>query len=211
MKKLLVFLLVAILCLELASAKVFYYDDEVDYWNNVDYSLSHPWKGIDMDVVTDFDNYNCISANDYNRRASANQYDSNDALDSNTASSSDLKKLRRADQLAIADENPYDGIDRDDFDNYNDWNCYTLQDYNSLAREDPYDSRRVVDFTHFDDANEIKKIGMGRYNNFFTYPDDFENFNLQYTRARQPYYEPYANRDSPYPLYGYGIRRIADY
>jgi hypothetical protein len=211
MKKLALLVLVAILSIELASAKVFYYDDEVDYRSNVNYALSHPWKGIDLDVVGDFDNYNCMSADDYNRRAGANQYDSNDELNARTASSSDLKKLRRADQLRIADENPYDNIDRDDFDDYSDWNCYTLKDYNSFARENSYDSRRVVDFTHFDDVNEIQKIGMGRYNNFFTYPDDFNNFNLQYTRAPKPYYEPYDNRDSPYPLYGYGLRIREDY
>lgn len=210
MKKFLVFLLVGILCFDLVAARVFYYDDEIDYRNNVDYALSHPWKGIDVDVVGDFDNYNCISANDYNRHARANNYDSNDVLNSKTVSLNDLKKLRREDQLRIADENPFDGIDRDDFDDYSDWNCYTLKDYNSLARENSYDGRRVVDFTHFDDVNEIKKIGMGRYNNFFQL-DDFSKFNLQYTRGRQPYYEPYDTMRSPYPLYGYGVRRIEDY
>lgn len=210
MKKLALLVLVAVLSIELASAKVFFYDDEADYRNNVGYALSHPWKGIDLDVVGDFDNYNCISADDYNRRANSNSYDANDELNARTASSSDLKKIRRADQLAIADENPYDGIDRDDFDNYNDWSCYTLKDYNSLAREDPYDSKRVVDFTHFDDIYEVQEIGKYRYNNFFQ-PDDFNKFNLQYTQARQPYYEPYDNRDSPYPLYGYGIVRREDY
>lgn len=210
MKKLALLVLVAVLSIELASAKVFFYDDEVDYRSNVGYALSHPWKGIDLDVVGDFDNYNCISADDYNRRANSNSYDANDELNARTASSSDLKKIRRADQLAIADENPYDGIDRDDFDNYNDWNCYTLKDYNSLARQNPYDSKRVVDFTHFDDIYEVQEIGKYRYNNFFQ-PDDFNKFNLQYTQARQPYYEPYDYRDSPYPLYGYGIVRREDY
>lgn len=211
MKKLALLVLVAVLSIELASAKVFFYDDEVDYRSNVGYALSNPWKGIDLDVVGDFDNYNCISADDYNSYAGANQYDAYDALDSSTASRDDLKKLRRADQLSIVDEDPYDSLDREDIDNnYDDWSCYTLKDYNSLAREDPYDSKRVVDFTHFDDIYEVQEIGMSRYNNFFQ-PDDFNKFNLQYTQARQPYYEPYDYRDSPYPLYGYGIVRREDY
>jgi hypothetical protein len=211
MKKTALFFLIALLLVEIVSAKVFYYADETDYNNNVDYALSHPYSGVDPDVVGDFRNYACISLNDYNSFAQAGSYDTYDALDASTASRDDLKKLRRADQLRIVNEDPYDSLDREDIDdNYADWNCYTLKDYNSLARQNPYDSRRVVDFTHFDDIYEVQEIGKYRYNNFFQ-PDDFNKFNLQYTQARQPYYEPYDYRDSPYPLYGYGIVRREDY
>lgn len=205
MKPLFVLLLIALLSLEIAEAKVFYYSDEIDYRNNAAYAYQHPYSGVDIDAVKDFNNYACISADDYNDYADSNHYDSHDALDAGTASQSDINKLRRADQLRIADENPYDGIDRDDFESYDEWNCYTLQDYNSLARENPYDRREVVDFTDFDHLEEVQKIGRYRYNNFFNFPEDLAKFNLQYTRGRTPYYAPYDTRDSPYPLYGYGI------
>lgn len=210
MRKLFVLLLIALLSLEIASAKVFYFSDETDYRNNVGYAYRYPYSGVDLDIVGDFDNYACVSANDYDAYASSNPYDSHDELNAGTASQSDLNKLRRSDQLKIADENPYDSIDRDNFDSYDEWNCYTLQDYNSLARENPYDRNEVVDFTDFDHIEQAQKIGKYRYNNFFSFPEDLARFNLQYTRGRQPYYEPYDTRDSPYPLYGYGIARRED-
>jgi hypothetical protein len=210
MKKISAFFLVAILCLELASARVLYYADEADYRNNVGYALHNPYDSIDPDSVGDFDMYACVSLDDYNRFANADNYDSYEPLNAKTASRDDLKKLRRDDQLRIVNENPYDSLDGDDLDDYNDWDCYTLRDYNSLASKNAYDSRRVVDFTHFDDIYEVQKIGKYRYNNFYTLPDDIARFNLQYTRAPKPYYEPYDTRRSRYPLYGYGIMRIED-
>jgi hypothetical protein len=206
MKKTLMLFLVLLLSVEMASAKVFYFADEVDRNNNIDYALGH--NGVDFERVADFNNYACMSLNDYNNYANADHYDSHDALDASTASRDDLDRLRREDQLKIADADPYDSLDRDDVDNsYSDWNCYTLQDYNSLAAQNPYDRKEVVDFTDFDHLEESQRIGAYRYNNFFA-PGDLNSFNLQNERARLPYYEPYDYRDSPYPLYGYGIRRI---
>lgn len=211
MKRLFVLFLVAILCLELASARVLYYADEADYRNNVAYALHNPYDSIDPDSVGDFDRYACISLGDYNRFANADNYDSYEPLSAKTAGRSDLQRLRREDQLRIINENPYDRLDEDDINDYNDWNCYTLRDYNSLASQNRYDNRRVVDFTHFDDIYEVQKIGKYRYNSFYTLPGDIARFNLQYTQAPKPYYEPYDYRTSPYPRYGYGIRRIEDY
>ncbi len=211
MKKLFALFLVAVICLELSSARVLYYADEVDYRNNVNYALHNPYDAVDPDVAGDFDKYACISLDDYNRFANADNYDSYEPLTAKTAKRSDLQKLRREDQLKIINENPYDSLDENDIDDYNDWNCYTLRDYNSFASQNPYDNRRVVDFTHFDDIYEVQKIGKYRYNNFYTIPKDIARFNLQYTRAPKPYYEPYDTRRTPYLLYGYGIVRIEDY
>ncbi len=210
--RLLVLLLVCLLGLaEFTSAHVFYYADEVDYRNNVAYALHHPFDGVDPDTVGDFDDYACISLDDYNRFARADQYDADEPLRASTATRDDLKRLRRENQLRIINEDPYDSLDRNDIDDDDDWNCYTLRDYNSKAREDPYDNRRAIDFTHFDDLYEVKKIGTYRYNDFYAIPDDFTYFNLQYTVSRPPYDEPYDFRRTQYPLYGYGVVHREDY
>ncbi|MEM2915879.1 MAG: hypothetical protein QXT19_00765 [Candidatus Woesearchaeota archaeon] len=211
MKNLLAFLLVAILCLEFVSARILYYADEVDYRNNVAYALHNPYDNADPDIAGDFDRYACISLDDYNKFANADNYDSYKSLTARTASRNDLKRLRREDQLKIINEDPYDGLDEADIGDYEDWNCYTLVYYNSRASRNAYDKWRVVDFTHFDDIYEVQKIGKYRYNNFYTLPEDIARFDLQYTRAPKPYYEPYAAMRTQYPLYGYGIRRIEDY
>ena len=211
MRKLFVLLLVALLSFELASARVFYYADEGDYRNNMDFALAHPYDGINPDVVGDFDKYACISLNDYNNFADENRYDGYTPLTAATASRDDLDRLRRADQLALVDADLYDSLTRDSIDTNDDMNCYTLRDYNSRAAENAYDDRDVIDFTDFRDLDEVQRIGKYRYNNFYTFPDDFARFNLQYTTALPPYYEPYDTRDTPYPLYGYGVRRVEDY
>ena len=211
MKKLALLLLIALLATELAAAKVFYYADEADYRDNVNYALAHPYDGIDADSVGDFDRYSCVSLDDHNSFANADRYDSYEPLTARTATRKDLQRLRRDDQLRLINENRYDDLDENDIDDNNDWNCYTLRDYNSVARADPYDSRRVIDFTHFDDIYDVQKVGKYRYNNFYTFPDDFAQFNLQQTRGRQPYYYPYDTWRAPYPLYGYGIARREDY
>lgn len=210
MKRLSLVFLVALIALEAASAKVFYFSDEIDYRNNVDYVLSHPHSGVDPDEVGDFRKYNCISLSDYNDFARAGRFDKYDVLDSRSADKNDLKRLRRADQLMIVDENPYDSLDRGDIDDgYDAWECYTLKDYNSFAVTNSFDRWEVVDFTDYDHLDESRKIGKYRYH--FFEPDDFTNFNLQRARARHPYYEPYDARRSPYPLYGYGMVRQEDY
>jgi hypothetical protein len=211
MKKILTLLFIALLATEIAAARVFYYADEADYRNNVAYAFAHPYDGIDLDAVGDFDDYSCISLNDYNSFANADGYDSYDPLTAKNAKRSDLQRLRRDDQLRIINEDPYDSLDENDIGDYDDWNCYTLRDYNGYARADPYDNRRVVDFTHFDDLKEVQKIGKYRYNNFYTFPDDLAKFNLQHTRRPAPYYYPYDSWRSPYPLYGYGVARREDY
>jgi len=210
MKKLPVLFLFAVLVAEIVSAKVFYFSDEIDYRDNVNYALSHPYVGIDLDEIGDFRRYNCISLADYNSFASARSFDSYDVLDSSTAGRDDLKKLRRADQLRIVDEDPYDGLDRDDIDEgYDNWECYTLKDYNLLARQNQFDKKEVVDFTDYDHLEESRRIGKYRYH--FFEPDDFAEFNLQYAVGRRPYYSPYDYSRSGYPLYGYGVARIEDY
>jgi hypothetical protein len=211
MKKLLILLFLSLLATELVSARVFYYADEADYRNNVNYALYHPFDGVDPDVVGDFDKYSCVSLGDHNGFAGADQYDAYEPLSAKTATRKDLQKLRREDQLRIINEDPYDSLDENDIEDYDDWNCYTLRDYNSFAGQDGFDNRRVIDFTHFDDIYEVQKIGKYRYNNFYAFPEDFTHFNLQHTVRQPPYYEPYDYRRSPYPLYGYGARRIEDW
>ncbi len=211
MKKLITILLFVLLASELVAAKVFYYADEIDRRNNVAYALRHPFDGIDPDSVSDFDKYACVSLDDYNHFAEADHYDSYDPVSARTASRNDLKRLRREDQLRLINEDPYDDLDHNDIDDYKDWNCYTLRDYNRKAREDSFDNRGVVDFTDFNHMQEVRKIGRYRYNDFYVVPDDFARFNLQHATRRAPYYEPYEFRRSRYPLYGFGVRRHEDY
>lgn len=211
MKKLAVLFLVALLSLELAGARVFYYADEGDYRANMDYALARHFDGVDPAVVGDLDKYACVSLGDYNAFADESPYDGYAPLTAATASRDDLDRLRRADQLRLVDEDPYDSLTRDSVDDYDDWDCYTLRDYNSRAAENAYDDRDVIDFTNFRDLSEVQRIGKYRYNYFYAFPEDFARFNLQNTVARLPYYEPYDVRHSPYALYGYGVRRVEDY
>lgn len=191
---------------------MFYYADETDRRNNLAYAFDHPFDGIDPDEVSDFGKYSCISLDDNNRFARADKYDQYDELNAKTITRKDLKRLRREDQLKIINEDPFDQWDRNDIDDdYDDWNCYTLRDYNKRAQENKFDRWRKVDFTHFDDLYEVQKIGRYRYNNFYVFPDDLARFNLQHTVGPRPYYYPYDSWRSPYPLYGYGIRRAEDY
>jgi len=211
MRKLAILFLVALLSVQIASAKVFYYADETDYRNNMDYALSRPFDGVNADDLANLDHYSCITLNDYNAVADENAYDSVKPITAATVRQEDLDRLRRADQLKLADENPYDGITRDSFKNPDSWNCYALRDYNALAAENHYDDIKPVDFTHMQDLQRVQEIGKYRYNDFYQIPDDFAKFNLQFTVVRPPYYEPYDVRYSPYPLYGYGVRRVEDY
>jgi hypothetical protein len=198
-------LLVLLLCMPFAEAKVFYYADEIDYANNVGFALAHSFDGIDPERSGNLDKYACMSLDDYNHYAASHQYQARTAFTAGSISPEDLKRLDRADQLRIADENPFDSITRDTFTDEDYWDCYRLRSYNSLARENLFDDRNVVDFTSFDHLNQVKKIGKYRYNDFFTFPDDFASFDLQRTVPRLPYYEPYDYRPTPYPLYGFGI------
>ncbi|MEM4253876.1 MAG: hypothetical protein QXR48_00605 [Candidatus Woesearchaeota archaeon] len=210
MKRILFAFIVALVALDSAYAKVFYFSDEIDYRDNVNYALSHPFSGVDPDEIGDFRKYNCISLGDYNSFARAGSFDKYDVLDSGGADRDDLKRLRRADQLRIVDEDPYDALDRDDVDDgYDAWACYTLKDYNAFAVTNAFDRWEVVDFTDYDHLEESRKIGKYRYHFFES--DDFNKFNLQRARAKHPYYEPYGTRRSPYPLYGYGVIRQEDY
>lgn len=197
-------IVLALLLVQSASAYVFFYSDEIDRANNINYALANPYDGIDIDNAADFDKYNCISLNEVNDYARRNAFDSEDELSAKTISSKDFKRLRYADQKKIIDENPFDRWDDEKLENRGCQQCWTLRDYNQLARKRPSDKFGVVDFTDFDDLETIQKIGNSRFH--FYEPDDFDTFNLQYTRIRRPFYEPYEYRYTPYPRFGYGIR-----
>ena len=151
-----------------AHATVFWYADEVDRSEAIEYADRFPFDAIEHDDFS-FCKYNCISLKDYNHFADNNPYDGHDPI---TASSdpSVLKRLRRDDFNRLADEDPYDALDADDFD-YSDMDCWTLSDYNSFARKSKHDSWKPATLRDPDNFNRvIHKVGTKRYN-FFDYRD----------------------------------------
>jgi len=204
MKKLLSVLFVLLL-LPLASARIFWYSDEIDRQNNIDYAHSNSFDGITAEDEGDFDKYNCISLDDYNDYADYNKYDGYESLTADTASEKDLSRLRRDDYNIIANQNPSDSIEPDDFNSYGDMGCFNLKDYNSFAETDDFDRWDDAVFDDFDDIYVAKKVGKDRMH-FFDFSSDFDGFDLQKTQPRPNYYEPY-HRNSPYPYFGYGFSR----
>ncbi len=213
-QQLLIGALVVLLVLPAASAKVFYYSDEVDYQDNLAYAHLNHYDGIDADDFVDFDDYTCVSLDDQRAIANANQYDHVDPWTAATISRQDLKKLSQADRNRIADENPYDAIDRDDVDSFDDFSCSTLRDYNDYARTNAYDRYDEADFTRLDHIEIAQEVGKDRYH-FFEL-SDFDRFNLNQIRYRPVakylypgytygwngyYYNQYGSRNA-YPVYG---------
>lgn len=203
MKSFLAIVLLGLLFVQSAAGYVFYFSDEVDRASNINYALMNPYDGIDADDIADFDKYQCIALADQQDYARRNPYDNVDALNAQDISRKDFQKLRYSDQLRIINENPYDTWDSGILENRNNQQCWTLQDYNAFASQKPRDRFDEVRFQDFDDVETVQDIGSKRYH-FFA-PEDFVSFDLHRTRIRQPYYDPYGVRYSPYPRYGYGI------
>jgi len=161
--------LVLLLLMPAASAyQVFWYADEVDRSNSIDYADRYPFDGIDRSDFS-FKKYNCISLTAYNNFANSNPFDSHNPI---TASSpkSVLKKLRRADLNKLANENSYDSLEPDNYD-FSDMDCWTLSDYNGFARIERHDSWKPATLRDPDNFNRvIHNVGKKRYN-FFDYKD----------------------------------------
>lgn len=204
MKHLLTLALLAVLLAQPASAYVFFFSDEIDRRNNINLALARPFDGIDLDEVADFDNYNCVSLADQHDFAARNRFDNEEPVTAKNIKRDDFQKLRYQDQLRIINEDPFDKWDEDLLERRNNQQCWTLKDYNKLARQKPRDEFDTVRFRDFDDLETVQKIGTGRFH--FFEPNDFAEFDLHRTRAKRPFYEPYDFRRSPYPRYGYGIR-----
>ena len=215
MKKItLVIATLILLLVPIASAKVFYYTDEIDYRDNLAYAAINPYDSIDADDFVDFDDYNCVSLEDQRTIANLNPYDNVEQWTAANIADEDLKKLSRADRNRIADENPYDNINRDDFEDFDDFECSTLRDYNGYARTNPYDKFDEADFTRLDHIEIAQEVGKKRYN-FFEL-NDFDRFNLQqikyrpvakylypgYTYGWNGYYYNKYGRHNLYPVYG---------
>ncbi len=153
-----------------------FYNNENDFRNNRDYALSDPYDGYD--VEPDFDKYECFSLDDYNYYADLDAYDSTDPLTARNIGS-DFDNLRYEDQLRIINENPNDGLDENDVDDYNDMECWTLKDYNKYARQKPSDRWDEIYFRDFDDLEQVNDIGIRRYG--IIEFDDLQYFDLQRT------------------------------
>jgi hypothetical protein len=190
------FFLVLLLVQPVFAYKLFWYSDEIDRRDNIEYAERYPYDGWDIEDFNNFNDYNCINLDDYNKVASYDSYDSFEPLTAENIGKSDFKKLRYQDQLRIINEDPYDQWDMDTIDDYGDMRCWTLKDYNSYAAQKPHDKWDVVLFRDFDDLETVQNVGSSRYN-FFEL-DDFENFDLQYTIPHTPYHTPYRN----YKLFG---------
>jgi len=163
--KYLVFML--LLCVSV-SAHVFYYADEIDRADAVQFAALNPFDSID-DEDFEFCDYNCVSLDSYNHFADRNPYDSYDRITADS-SKSVLKKLRRDGLNRLADENPYDSLERDDF-GFSDMGCWALSDYNDFAstdRDDHWKPATLRDPDHFDSI--IREVGTKRFH-FFDYKD----------------------------------------
>lgn len=187
-----------------ASAYLFTFSDEIDRANNINYALAHPYDGIDLDQVADYDDYNCFSLADQRDYSRRNRFDDRDELNANDISLNDFKRLRYDDQKSIIDENKFDKWDDGLLERNSKQQCWKLKDYNKLAKKYPGDRFDEVKFRDFDDLRTVQRIGTQRFH--FFEPDDFNQFDLHRTVVRRPFYEPYAVRHTPYPRYGYGIR-----
>lgn len=180
-----VFLILILASTVAASHEFYFYNNENDLHYNVDASLYDAYDGYDEEDAADFDNYECISLNDYNYYANRDPYDSMDPLTAKNVGSR-FDDLRYEDQLAIINENPSDKWDGNDIDDEGDMECWTLKDYNKYSGESQSDEWDEIYFHDFDDLEKVNEIGIRRYG--FIEPDDLAEFDLQYTN---PHYDDY--------------------
>ena len=173
--------LILLLATSAAAHEYFFYNNENDFHNNRDAALRNPYDGYDVQDFTNFNDYDCMSLDDYNYYASLDPYDSMDQLTAKNIGNKKFKNLRYEDQLRIINENPSDNWDGNDVENLDDMECYTLKDYNKFAGRNPDDKWDEVHFHDFDDLETVNKVGARRYG--FIEPDDLSEFDLLYTRA----------------------------
>lgn len=166
-----VFVLLLLVFIPFASAyRHFYYSDEVDFGKNLDYSNRNYYDRFDPDL--EFCKYNCISLDAYNDFANHNPYDKYDPITANSPEST-LKKLRYDDYNRIANTDPHDNVDVDDFE-LSDMSCWTLSDYNSYADLDPHDGWHRADLTDLENFDKIiHSVGRSRFH-FFDYESLYE-------------------------------------
>lgn len=166
-----------------ANAVIFWYGDEVDQQNSINYANSKPYDAYDSEDFENPDQYKCFSLDVYNSFAESHPYDMYDELTSANIKTDDLNRLRRDDYNRLANQNSHDGIKPDDVESYSDTHCWTLSDYNGFAETKPYDQFRPVFFQDFDDLETVQEIGKDR-THFFE-AGDFAKFDLQRTQPRR--------------------------
>lgn len=171
-----------------ATHEFYFYNNENDLHYNAASALYDPFDGHDVEDVVDFDDYECISLDDYNYYANLDPYDSMDPYTAKNIGSR-FDDLRYEDQLTIISENPSDKWDTNDIDDEGDMECWTLKDYNNYADNKPHDEWDEVHFHDFDDLETVNEIGIRRYG--FIEPDDLAEFDLQYTAPLYDDYDEY--------------------
>ena len=183
MKKLLILLL--LVSTVTASHEYYFYNNENDFSYNRAAALYNPFDGYDLEDVTDFDDYECISLDDYNYYANLDPYDGMDPYTARNIGSR-FDDLRYEDQLKIINENKGDKWDLNDIDDEDSMECWTLKDYNKYAGTSRSDSWDGIYFQDFDDLDRVNEIGIRRYG--FIEPDDLGKFDLHLT---DPLYSDY--------------------
>jgi len=168
-----------------ASHEYYFYNNENDFRHNKAAALYDQYDHYDVEDAADFDDYKCLSLDDYNYYANLDSYDSMKPLTAKNIGSR-FKDLRYDDQIRIINENPSDKWDRNDINDEGDMECWTLKDYNKYARNKPHDKWDEIKFHDFDDLETVNEIGIRRYG--FIEPDDLAEFDLQYTA---PHYDDY--------------------
>ncbi|GEM_PF-7134527 len=166
-----------------AHAVIFWYDDEVDRQNSIDYANSKPYDAYDSEDFENPEDYKCFSLAAYNAFAESHPYDKYDELTSANIRTNALQRLHRDDYNKIANQNSYDNIKPDDVESYDDMRCWALSDYNGFAETKPHDQFRPAYFQDFDDLETVQEIGKDR-SHFFS-QRDFDRFDLQRTMPRR--------------------------
>jgi len=205
-------LVLAIVLSPTVQAVIFWYDDEVDQQNAVEYANRYPYDSIEPDDFNDFRDYNCFDLDAYNSFAGSHDYDRYEQLTADNMRTSDLQRLRRDDYNTIANQNAHDSIRPDDVDGYGDTACWTLGDYNRFADTERRDKWDSVRFQDFDDLETVNKIGTQRFH--FFEPDDAAYFDLQRTEPRHfslPRDDPYHYQNYQYYKPSYRARYYAPY
>ena len=174
-----------------ASHEYYFYNNENDLHYNAASALYDPFDGYDIEDATDFDDYECISLDDYNYCANVDPYDSMDPITARNIGSR-FNDLNYEDQLAIINENPSDKWDTSDINDEGDMECWTLKGYNEYAAVKPHDKWDEIHFHDFDDLDRVNELGTRRYG--FIEPDDLAEFDLQYTSPLYDDYDYYSFR-----------------
>ncbi|PIN75230.1 hypothetical protein COV18_03510 [Candidatus Woesearchaeota archaeon CG10_big_fil_rev_8_21_14_0_10_37_12] len=172
--------------------EIFFYNNPADMQDNIAKANRNQYDGYDAQDFVDFDDYACISLDDYNYYANLDSHDNRDPLTAKNIGNKKFKKLGYQDQLLIINENHNDKWDNHAINDYNDMECWTLKDYNQFAAEKQSDKWDVANFRDFDDFEIVEHVGVKRYG--FIEPDDLDEFDLHYTHpSAREYYDNYYN------------------